>query len=106
MSDVKRYDICGKLHRVTGNPVALTEESPSGKWALASDYAALQSKHDAAVALLRTIMKEADVYEPVNDGTRNWCPELSIYLRGNYGLMVTLTPEEYETLKQLTTPKE
>ncbi len=105
MSDVKRYS-CETDYDDDGNPFGQMFESPIGDYVDASDYDALQAKHDKAVALLSTIMEEADVYEPTNDGTRNWCPELSIYLRGNYGLMVTLTPEEYETLKRIANPKE
>ena len=106
MIDVKRYDMDyqSKNHGQTINVTA--NENGTGKWVLATDYDAMQAERDAALALLSAIMKEANVYEPVNDGTRNWCPDLSIYLRGNYGLMVMLTPEEYETLKQLTNPKE
>lgn len=99
MSDVK-------LYRAYATELSPEYQGDDPLVVLASDYAALQAKHDKALALLSTIMEEADVYEPTNDGTRNWCPELSIYLRGNYVLMVTLTPEEYETLKRIANPKE
>lgn len=47
-----------------------------------------------ALQLLRTIMENATVYEQKEDGTRQWCSDLNIYLRGNVGMLVELTKDE------------
>lgn len=47
-----------------------------------------------ALELLRVIMDNAEIHEQPEDGTRQWCSELSMYLRGHIALVVLLTKDE------------
>lgn len=62
---------------------------------------ALCERVERAEKLLATIHKDADVYRQEDDGTRQWCPELNVYLRGSVGMLALLTPDEYAQLEQI-----
>lgn len=64
MSDVKRYRL--DITCDGASVAAIAVESEQGRWIVAADYAALQAKHDAAVALLRECREIVQVFATEN----------------------------------------
>jgi len=56
---------------------------------------------DQALQLLRIIMENATVYEQPENGTRQWCEELSMYLRGHVAMVVEITKDEKRQIDEL-----
>ncbi len=60
-----------------------------------------RGERNRAMHLLRTIMDNATIYEQEENGTRQWCPDLNIYLRGNVGMLVEITKDEKKRIDEL-----
>lgn len=73
------------------------------KATLTADLAQCRAENEALRSLLIGIREGADVYHEAEDETgRGWCSELSCYLRGNVGMCVLLTKDEFAQLHSLT----
>ena len=92
----KERDDCGKfVGELLAERDALKKELANEKDNRAEAETARRYQSAArALNLLRIIMENATVYEQPEDGTRQWCSELSMYLRGHIALVSLLTKDE------------
>lgn len=67
----------------------------------------LKAEVERLRGLLALLWEDAEIYEQEEDETRQWCPELSMYLRGHVAVVSLIKKQDRDRIvATLTPPKE